>query len=104
MSAAAPERRGAHLHQALESHPTLASLMQRMQASRDNLAAIMDLLPEGLRNEVQAGPLDDKGWTLLASHASAAAKLRQLRPLFEARLRERDRPGTPIRIKVLAPG
>ncbi len=100
MSAARP---GVHLQKALEGHPTLASLLRRMQASRDNLAAIMDLLPEGLRNEVQAGPLDDSGWILLASHAAGAAKLRQLLPAFEARLGERNLSGSPMRIKVLAP-
>jgi hypothetical protein len=96
-------RAGVHLHDALDQHPSLAGLMQRVQASRESLAAIIDLLPPALCNEVQAGPLDDTGWTLLARHASAAAKLRQLLPAFEARLRERRPPGTPIRIKILAP-
>ena len=75
------------LHAALDQHSSLAGLMQRVQASRDCLAAISPLLPEGLRSEVQAGPLDETGWTLLASHAAAAAKLRQLAPTLEARLR-----------------
>ena len=94
---------GVPLAQALDDHPMLATLMQRLQASRDVLTSIMDLVPEGLRNQVQAGPIDGSGWTLLVSHASAAAKLRQMLPQFEARLAERALPGSPIRIKVLNP-
>lgn len=91
------------LHDALDRHTSLAGLMQRVQASRDCLAAIAPLLPESLRTEVQAGPLDDKGWTLLAAHAAAAAKLRQLVPLLEGRLHDLKLPGTPLRVKVLPP-
>lgn len=91
------------LRNALDQHASLAGLMQRVQASRDCLAALLPLLPETLRGEVQAGPLDDSGWTLLASHAAAAAKLRQLVPLLETRLRDHKLPGTPLRIKLLPP-
>ncbi len=99
--ATAPINPAQSLRQALDGHESLGQLMQRVKASRDCLAAIIADLPDGLRTQVQAGPLDETGWTILAANGSAAAKLRQLLPIFEARLRDAGLPGSPVAVKVL---
>jgi hypothetical protein len=53
-----------------------------------------------MRPDVRPGPLDDKGWSLLAASNAAAAKLRQIVPQFEERLLQRGWQATPIRIRV----
>jgi hypothetical protein len=54
-----------------------------------------------LAASVQPGPIDEAGWSLLVANAAVAAKLRQLAPRFEERLREAGHPVAAIRIKVL---
>jgi hypothetical protein len=49
---------------------------------------------------VAPGPVDDKGWTLIAANASVAAKLRQLQPRLEDELLERGWQVSAIRIRV----
>jgi hypothetical protein len=85
---------------ALQRSVPLALLRQRLQDSNARLAAIRPLLPTALAEHVKAGPVDEEAWSLLAANASVAAKLRQLRPRLEQRLRERGWQVSPIRIKV----
>jgi len=89
-----------HLGAALGQSAPLTGLLQRLQASRDRLAAISEQLPETRREQVRAGPLDDTGWSLLVPHGAAASKLRQLLPILEAELLSRGWQRTAIRIKV----
>lgn len=84
----APPQLGVPLSQALRGSEPLHGLMERVVDSRKRLAAVMDVLPAGLRDAVRAGPLDDAAWVLLVDNAAAAAKLRQLLPTLETRLRE----------------
>ena len=49
---------------------------------------------------MSAGPIDDDGWSLLCANAAVAAKLRQLVPHLEQRLRDAGQPVTAIRVKV----
>jgi broad-specificity NMP kinase len=44
--------------------------------------------------------VDEQGWSLLAANAAVAAKLRQLQPRLEDRLRDRGWQVSAIRIKV----
>jgi len=53
-----------------------------------------------MAKHVKAGPVDEEAWSLLVANASVAAKLRQLRPRLEERLRERGWQVSSIRIKV----
>jgi len=85
---------------ALAGSEPLARLVQRLQASRERFAAIAELLPPGLADAVRPGPVDEDGWSLLAAHAAAAAKLRQLVPRLEQRLRERGWEATPIKVRI----
>jgi hypothetical protein len=88
------------LGSALEQSQPLARLLQRLQESRQRFDAIRSHLPETLRDQVGPGPLDEAGWTLLASHGAAASKLRQLVPALEAQLLRAGWQGISIRIKV----
>ena len=88
------------LASALDGSASLTLLRQRIAESRACLDAILPALPAGLAAQVEAGPLDDEGWSLLAHNGSAAAKLRQLKPRLETALRERGSKVSAIRIKV----
>jgi hypothetical protein len=88
---------------ALSRSEPLGMLMQRLRESNDCLAAVRSLLPAGLADEVRAGPLDDKGWTLLVSGSAAAAKLRQLMPLIEAELLASRQRVVSVRVKIAPP-
>jgi hypothetical protein len=91
------------LLQASQSNPGLARLMDLSRASQDRLQAIRPLIPAALRPSVQAGPLEDGVWCLLLSGSTAAAKLRQLVPAFEAHLNSLSLPVSSIRLKVQKP-
>ena len=90
------------LLQAAEESPTLASLVSRMRASSNRLEAVQSLLPLPLRKSVQAGPLEDGQWCLLASSNAVAAKLRQFVPALQMHLETQGLPVSDIRIKVQA--
>jgi hypothetical protein len=85
---------------ALRANASLARLRERLDESRRRFAAIQTLLTGSLAAQVEPGPLDDTGWTLLAANASAAAKLRQLLPRIEQHLTECGRPVLATRVRV----
>ena len=87
---------------ALRSNETLGSLLQRLQASTQRLACIAPLLPPALLTTVQAGPLDEEGWSLLVNNAASAAKLRQMLPELAAELQAHGWNDLPIRLRVQA--
>jgi hypothetical protein len=87
--------------EAMRSSQPLSRLVDRLRESNAMFASILPLLPATLAASVRAGPLDETGWSLLAANAGVAAKLRQLVPRFEERLRERGHAVVAIRIKVL---
>lgn len=89
-----------HLGAALDRSQPLALLLQRLQGSRERLAAIREQLPDTLRDQVRAGPLDETHWTLLVPNGAAGSKLRQLLPALQATLDACGWQGTSIRIKV----
>ncbi len=98
-----PDLRQRTLASALGNEHTLRDLLARVRESQRRLDAIRPLMEAPLRAAVQAGPLDEKAWVLLASHSSAAAKLRQLAPVFAAELRKAGLDGPPIKVKVSKP-
>ena len=89
------------VRQAAESSPTLAHLTKLSRESSDRLKAIEPLLPEALLSAVKAGPIDEKNWCLLVDSNAAAAKIRQLIPLLEARLLSKGWKVNSIRLKIL---
>lgn len=88
------------LLQATENNPGLAQLMARQKESFARLQAIEGLIPPMLRPMVKSGPFDDGAWCLMLSNNTTAAKMRQLLPIFEERLKARGLEVKSIRLKV----
>jgi hypothetical protein len=93
---------GLPLARALDQNTSLADLARRMAQSNARYAAICVHLPQGLQAQVRPGPVDDEGWSLLASNAAVAAKLRHLLPRFSDELRAQGWPELPIRVHIRA--
>jgi hypothetical protein len=87
--------------EAMRASQPLSRLVDRLRESNAMYTTLLPLLPKTLATSVQPGPLDEAGWSLLAANAAVAAKLRQLAPRFEERLRESGHAVASIRIKVL---
>ena len=85
---------------ALRESAPLGRLAERLRLSSELYDTIAPDLPNALAAQVSAGPVDDEGWSLLCSNAAVAAKLRQLVPHLQQRLRDRGRPVAAIRVKV----
>jgi hypothetical protein len=83
----------------MRAHDGLARLGERLEASRRRLRVIAPALPGGLTASIQAGPIDEDGWSLLVANAAVAAKLRHLLPRLEALLAQAGLPGR-IRVKL----
>jgi Dna[CI] antecedent, DciA len=90
------------LASAIAASDSLTSLASRLAESQRRFDAIAALLPEGLARELRPGPVDDEGWSLLASNAAVAAKLRHLLPRLTAELRSRSFRDLPIRVHLRA--
>ena len=88
------------VHQAAEEAPTLARLAQLARESGERLQAIQPCIPAPLRRSVRPGPIDGTSWCLLVDSSAAAAKLRQLLPVFLARLNSDGWQVTSIRLKL----
>lgn len=86
---------------ALDHNAAWASLMARVQASRQRFAVMHSSLPTGLQAAVRPGPLDDAGFTLLADSSAAAAKLRQCLPALDQAAAAAGLPPLTLRVKVL---
>jgi len=88
------------LLQASENNPGLAKLMAQQKASLSRLQAIEMLIPAPLRPFVKSGPFEEGAWCLMLSNNTTAAKLRQLLPTFEEKLRATGLEVKSIRLKV----
>jgi hypothetical protein len=86
---------------ALRDSEPLARLAERLHESRRRLDCIASALPPELAAQVQSGPIDADGWTLLAASPAVAAKLRQLVPRLQAKLTDGRFTELPMRVKVL---
>ncbi len=86
--------------QALQQSSSLAGLAARARQSGECLRLVSPLLPPTMLTGVQAGPLQDGHWCLLASNSAVAAKLRQLAPALLAHLRTHGHPVQEIRVKI----
>ena len=86
--------------QALRESAPLGRLAERLRLSNALFAAVVPALPAELAAQVSPGPVDDEGWSLLCSNAAVAAKLRQVVPHLQQRLRESGQPVAAIRVKV----
>ena len=85
---------------AIANSVSLAGLAMRLRESNERFAAIASQLPGELARELRPGPIDDEGWSLLASNAAVAAKLRHLLPRLAEELRSRGWRDLPIRVRL----
>jgi Dna[CI] antecedent DciA-like protein len=85
---------------ALRASAPLGRLSERLRLSNTLFEAVAPAVPAALTASLRPGPVDDEGWSLLCDNAAVAAKLRQLVPRLEQRLRELGHPVAAIRIKV----
>lgn len=89
------------ISQALAQSEGLIRLGWLMRESTRRLQLVEPALPPLLRRAVQAGPVDEEGWSLLASNAAVAAKLRHFQPRLEALLKEAGVQPPTVRIRLL---
>ena len=87
------------LYQAAEESPTLARLAQLARDSGERLKAIESSIPPALRSAIRPGPIEGTTWCLLVEGSAAAAKLRQLLPVLQAKLNRLGWEVTSIRLK-----
>jgi hypothetical protein len=85
---------------ALRASAPLGRLSERLRLSNTLFDAVTPVVPAALSASLRPGPVDDEGWSLLCANAAVAAKLRQLVPRLEQRLRELGHPVAAIRVKV----
>jgi hypothetical protein len=90
------------LQQAAQESPTLAGLAARARDASQRLQAVQELIPSEMRAAVQAGPVEGGTWCLLVQGSAAAAKLRQLIPMLQTRLKASGWDEVTLRIKVTA--
>ena len=86
--------------EAASQAPSLAALAQLAQHSVQCLRIVTPLIAPAMRSAVQAGPLEEGTWCLLAANSAVAAKLRQLAPALAAHLRTHGHAVQEIRIKI----
>lgn len=89
------------LEQAAQSSPALSQLVSQARDANARMKAIDPLLPPGLRNSVQPGPIEGSTWSLIIKNSAAATKVRHLLPSLEAHLRNKGWDVTRIQLKVL---
>jgi hypothetical protein len=101
MDPASAQRRFARpVATAIGESASLAGLLARLAQSQARWAAVAPLLTPELAALARPGTLDDKGWVIVAEHASAAAKLRHCLPEIEAALSAKGWAGLQVKIKV----
>lgn len=88
------------LHEAAEESPTLARLAQLARESCQRLRAIEPLIPAPLRASIRPGPVEGTTWCLLVDGSAAAAKIRQLLPILQAKLNSDGWQVSAIRVKL----
>lgn len=88
------------LQQAVNASPALAQVAERVRLSQRMLEVVRPHLPPALRQQVQAGPVEEHSWCLLVSNPAVGTKLKQLTPALLAALRNDGQTITQLRIKV----
>lgn len=90
------------LEQAAQSSPALSQLVGQAREANARLKALEPLLPPGLRDHIQPGPIDGSTWCLILKNNAAATKVRHLLPSLEAHLRTKGWHVERIQLKVLS--
>ena len=87
------------LEQAAEEAPVLSQLMQKTQLSQC-AQTIAELVPPPLRSHLAYGQIDQGEWCVLVQSNAAAAKVRQLLPLWLERLQQQGLDVQRIRLRL----
>ena len=82
---------------AQQIQPEAVQLLSSTDLKRVEAQVKADMAP---RQCLQAGPLDEAGWSLLVANSAAAAKLRQMLPQLQAELQHHGKPVAEIRLRV----
>lgn len=88
------------IEQAAQASPSLTSIVGQAREANARMKAIEPLLPPGLIQSIQPGPIEGETWCLLIKNTAAASKVRQLLPSLEAHLRTKGWNVSRIRLKV----
>jgi hypothetical protein len=88
------------LNRVLEQAPGLHSLLDKIRQSQACLLAVGNVIPQNLKSQIQAGPLNDQEWCLLVKSPAASTKLRQLTPRLLLVLQQDGWDINHIRIKI----
>lgn len=88
------------LNRVLEQAPGLHSLLDKVRQSQACLLAVGNVIPQNLKSQIQAGPLNDQEWCLLVKSPAASTKLRQLTPRLLLVLQQEGWDINHIRIKI----
>jgi hypothetical protein len=80
--------------------PSLARLRELSRESNARLKALSPILPPALQQGLKAGPIEGTEWCILVANNAMAAKLRQLLPDMQARLRQLGWDVQSIRLKI----
>jgi hypothetical protein len=91
------------LSEALQSNPTLGSLLQRWRVAQQCMQAASVVLGAQLAPSLRPGPVEDSQWTLLASSGTAASKARQLLPRITEAVKSLGLGVETVRIRVSPP-
>ena len=91
------------LQQAVRASPVLAQMAERVRLSQHLLEVVRPHVPPGLRDQIQAGPLDGDAWCVFVRNTAVATKLRLLTPALLAALRVDGQTIQQLRVKVQRP-
>ena len=86
--------------QAVRASPILSEVALRIDLSRRLMSVVQALLPPPICAHVQAGPVENNTWCLLAANPSVANKLKQLTPTLLAAIHQAGYEVSVLRIKV----
>lgn len=89
------------LSQAIDGAPSLALLAQRVEQSAAMFKSVETLLPPALRTHIRPGPVEGQDWCLMVGSSAVAAKLRQMLPLLQQRLRHQGWDIASVRVKIM---
>lgn len=92
--------RSVSLNQAAQESPVLGEMLQKVQFSRQCANCIADLVPPTLRAALAYGVVEEGRWYILAQNSAAAAKARQLLPMWLERLQKQGFAVQQIRLRL----
>lgn len=88
------------LQEAASAAPVWAQLMQRLDLSHQCAQAVSAHIPPAMRAHIQFGVVTQGQWTVFVANNAAAAKLRQMVPVWLQALQQQQLPVQQIRLQI----